>query len=78
MYEPDTYWLNATNIALGLVTLWCLVAIVAGVVQELVARRRPAHEDDDHVFATPELGLTMADGGRRVTPRKRRWPRVLR
>ena len=64
---PDTFWLNFTNIALGLVTLACVLAIVAGVVHELSGRRRvPAAEADDHAFVTPELGLTMADGGKRV------------
>jgi hypothetical protein len=69
---PDTFWLNFTNFALGLVTLACVLAIAAGVVHELAdrrrkraARERPA-EDDDHAFVTPELGLTMADGGSRI------------
>lgn len=63
----ETFWLNFTNIALGLVTLVCVIAVAAGVVHELAQRtaraRRPA---DDHAFETPELGLTMADGGKRV------------
>ena len=70
---PDTFWLDFTNIALGLVTLACLVAIVAGVVHEMGDRRRKravrkAALDDDHAFATPGLGLTMADGGERLDP----------
>lgn len=65
--EPDTFWLNFTNIALGLVTLACVLAIVAGIVRELVERRRQhAAAADDHAFATPQLGLTMADGGKRI------------
>ena len=69
---PDTFWLNFTNIALGLVTLACVLAIAAGVVHELADRRRKRaarNRDaaaDDHAFVTPELGLTMADGGRRI------------
>jgi hypothetical protein len=67
---PDTFWLNFTNIALGLVTLACVLAILAGVVHELADRRRTAHKRaaaaDDHAFVSPELGLTMADGGMRV------------
>ncbi len=64
---PDTFWLNFTNIALGLVTLACVLAIVAGVVHELAGRRRRhAALADDHAFVTPELGLTMADGGKRM------------
>jgi hypothetical protein len=64
---PDTFWLDFTNIALGLVTLVCVVAVLAGVASEighrLVQRRKLA---DDHAFETPELGLTMADGGERI------------
>ncbi len=68
---PDTLWLNFTNIALGLVTLACILAIAGGVVHELADRRRRRAarnrtSDDDHAFAIPELGLTMADGGRRI------------
>jgi hypothetical protein len=64
---PDTFWLDFTNVALGLVTLACVVAIAAGVVRELVERRRhAAAAADDHAFATPRLGLTMADGGERI------------
>jgi uncharacterized membrane protein len=65
---PDTFWLNFTNIALGLVTLACVLAIAAGVVRELLERRghHATAAADDHAFATPELGLTMADGGQRI------------
>jgi len=65
---PDTFWLNFTNIALGLVTLACVLAIASGVARELFVRwqQRAAASADDHAFATPELGLTMADGGKRI------------
>jgi len=67
---PDTFWLDFTNLALGLVTLFCAIAIAAGVVREvghrLIHRRRLA---DDHAFETPELGVTMADGGERIDRR---------
>ena len=69
---PDTFWLNFTNIALGLVTLACVLAIVSGLVHELASRRRrrtAGKRDaatDDHAFVSPELGLTMADGGTRI------------
>ena len=65
---PDTFWLNFTNIALGLVTLACVIAIAGGVARELFLRweRRSAALEDDHAFATPRLGVTMADGGERV------------
>jgi hypothetical protein len=67
----ETYWLNATNIALGLVTLICVVAIIGGVARELVARwteRRVT--DDGHAILVPGVGLTMADGGEPVSQPK--------
>jgi len=70
MYGADgseTMWLNFTNIALGLVTLACVIAVAAGVVHEL--GHRLSHGKtlaDDHAFETPELGVTMADGGERI------------
>jgi hypothetical protein len=65
---PDTFWLNFTNIALGLVTLLCVLVVAGGVVRELLLRRahRAAVFGDDHAFATPRLGVTMADGGERI------------
>jgi hypothetical protein len=65
--HADTFWLNFTNIALGLVTAICVIVVAAGVLRELGYRlshsRRLA---DDHAFESPELGVTMADGGKRV------------
>ena len=64
---PDTFWLNFVNIALGLVTLSCVLVVGAGVVQELRHRfARRARAADDHAFESPELGMTMADGGKRI------------
>jgi hypothetical protein len=65
---PDTFWLNFTNIALGLVTLLCVIVIAGGVARELLHRweRRALARGDDHAFATPGLGVTMADGGERL------------
>jgi hypothetical protein len=78
MNDPSTYWLTVTNIALGLVTLICIVAVGIGVVQELAARARKraalnkldaevaalvASYSDGHAFDIPSLGVTMADGG---------------
>ena len=65
---PDTFWLNFTNIALGLVTLACVLVVVGGVARELMHRfeRRARAAEDDHAFATPGLGVTMADGGERI------------
>ncbi|HUP05403.1 MAG TPA: hypothetical protein VMU19_15500 [Bryobacteraceae bacterium] len=84
MSDPATYWLNVTNIALGVMVLLCCAAVAYGVVQELAARRRKAHESsrldrevadlvaayDSHAFNVPGLGLTMADGGEEQDKKK--------
>ena len=80
MNDPTTYWLNVTNIVLGLVVLICCVAVAAGVVAELAANRKKKmalsrldREVADlvssyggHAFQVPGLGVTMADGGEPV------------
>jgi hypothetical protein len=67
--DPNTFWLNVTNIALGLVTLICCVAVGRSLYLELSVRlkkRARALATDDHTFLVPELGITMADGGERL------------
>ncbi len=76
LFDPRTFWLNLTNIALGLITLVCLGAVVRAVaieILELLRTRRDAvaeppleqvSAEDDHAFLEPGLGWTMADGGR--------------
>ncbi len=67
---PDTFWLDFVNIGLGLFTLFCVLLVGSGVVRELrhrLALRRTLV--DDHAFQTPELGVTMADGGKRIDRR---------
>jgi hypothetical protein len=73
---PDTFWLDFTNIALGLTTLACVLAIAAGVARELLLRweRRAAAHGDDHVFDSPELGVMMADGGERIDGKREPAP----
>ena len=79
--DPQTLWLNITNLALGLVTLAAIAVIGFAVARELVLRRRKAAEFNSldaelntmlggasaHVLHVPELGLTMADGGQPLT-----------
>ncbi len=65
----DTVWLDFTNIALGLVTLGLVLVLVGGVARELRARWRRKRLADDHAFETPGLGVTMADGGKRIDRR---------
>ena len=84
MSDPSTYWLTFMNVALGVLTLIGCIAVGIGVVQELAAKRKKAvHVDrevsdlvasfrDGHVFHTPELGLTMADGGENVDKKEKR------
>jgi hypothetical protein len=68
--DPNLFWLNVTNVVLGLVVLSCCVVLGYGVVREVAARVRVPKlrflEVDDHAFSTPDLGITMADGGHRI------------
>ncbi len=68
--DPQTLWLNITNIALGVVTVVCFAIVGWGALTEVVKRLRVrwglAAEPDDHAFAVPGLGVTMADGGKRT------------
>jgi len=84
--DPSTYWLNVMNLALGAVVVACCLIVAYGVVQELAARRRKrtvaagldrevsdlVASYDGHAFHTPELGLTMADGGEPVKNEEKR------
>jgi hypothetical protein len=73
--DPNTFWLNVTDIVLGVVTLACLAfiaqAVVRAVYARLVARLPLRPHRDPHSFALPELGLTMADGGEPINPTNR-------
>jgi hypothetical protein len=44
--NSDIYWLNLTNIALGMVTAITLLAILKAVVDELMPRRRHRQETE--------------------------------
>jgi hypothetical protein len=41
--DPDTFWLNVANIALGAVTFVPVVVVVGSVVAALLRRLRLAH-----------------------------------
>jgi hypothetical protein len=75
MFDPsdtEMFWLNVTNVSLGLVTLVCIAAVVVVVVRELAARRSRARipvSSDDHAFVLADLGITMADGGAKIDER---------
>jgi hypothetical protein len=69
VFEPETMWLNITNIALGVMTLLCVGVVAWGVFSELAERMRAKSlvaATDDHTFAIQGLGFTMADGGKKV------------
>ena len=86
MSDPSTYWLSIMNVALGVVVVVCIAIVAFGVMQELAARRRKravaagldrevadlVSAYDGHAFHTPELGLTMADGGEPVKSKEKR------
>jgi hypothetical protein len=70
--DPNTYWLNVTDIVLGLVVLACIAFVGQAVLREAFARlsARFTLPQDRHALAVPELGLTMADGGEPVDSKK--------
>lgn len=70
------FWLNVTNIALGVVVFLAVLLVAYAVVGEIVARykrsRGEAHGDGElqtmlrYGRTVPGLGVTMTDGGDRV------------
>lgn len=73
--DPNTYWLNITDIVLGLVTLACVAFVAQAAFREvyarLAARLTARLHEDAHALSLPELGLTMADGGEPVNPKNK-------
>jgi len=61
--DPETLWLNLTNLGLGIVTLAALVGVGVVLVREIIARVKVDVPSTDHALLHPDLGLTMADGG---------------
>jgi len=65
--DPQVFWVNATNLVLGLVTLCCTALIASVVVNELierwVGRLVDQAQGDGHAIRVRGLGMTMADGG---------------
>ncbi|MDD8017407.1 MAG: hypothetical protein PHP42_03430 [Bacteroidota bacterium] len=66
----ETLWLNLTNIGLGIVTLICCVAVGLVFGKEFLVRARNKVRvpvlQDDHSFVFGDLGITMADGGKKI------------
>ncbi len=73
--DPETTWLNITNIVLGVVVVLCVVIMLGGIAHEFISRARKHRRidaeldrdmrlfNDDRAFESPSLGITMADGG---------------
>lgn len=74
--NPETLWLNITNLALGIVTLLAVGVFVASIVWELTFHRKRVHEAEPganlHILPVPGLGLTMADGGEPIEPKPKK------
>jgi len=68
--DPKIFWLNVTNIVLGIVTLVCCAVVGYGLVQEVLVRLRKSKSssitDGEHTFLVSGVGVTMADGGKRI------------
>jgi hypothetical protein len=66
----EVFWLNVTNLVLGLVTLSCVLVIGYAVIKEIRERARATarvtENADDHAFVVTGLGITMADGGEKL------------
>lgn len=66
--DSEVFWLNVTNIALGVATLVFIVAVATVVVQAVWKRlrmRAELREEAGHTLYVDDLGLTMADGGKK-------------
>ena len=73
--NPTTLWLNLTNAGLGLFVLGSVAVLIGAIALELVEKFRASLRQGamqmqaglgSHAIHTPELGLTMADGGEPV------------
>lgn len=86
--NPETIWLNLTNLALGVVVLLALMGVaytmMRDVIEQAMAHRRESAVDrevrdllatEPHAFFQPELGLTMADGGEPEDPKDKKKKR---
>ncbi len=66
----EVFWLNVTNLILGIATLICLIVIGYAAFKEIRehvrARETASREIDDHAFVIDGLGVTMADGGEKM------------
>jgi hypothetical protein len=83
--DPQSLWLNVTNLALGLVTLAAVGVFMYGVIGDLAVLRKrfkaTSRQPGEvgqfagagsmaHIMPVHGLGLTMADGGEPVDPQQ--------
>jgi hypothetical protein len=71
--DPEKLWLILTNCVLGLVVLISLTVLVRSSKNYFSASFRKKILDlrnDDHAFVVDGLGLTMADGGKKIEEKK--------
>lgn len=68
--NSETLWLTLTNVGLGIVTVACIIAVGVVVTKEIYgdirSKVRVPQLQDDHSFMLGDLGITMADGGKRI------------
>ncbi len=68
--DSETLFLTITNIGLGVVTVICIAAVGMVIIKEVFSEARSTvkvpHLQDDHSFMLADLGITMADGGKRI------------
>ncbi|MCK9408677.1 MAG: hypothetical protein WCX28_11960 [Bacteriovoracaceae bacterium] len=68
--DSETLWLTLTNVGLGIVTIACIIAFGVVAAKEFFAdarsKVRVPQLQDDHSFVLDDLGITMADGGKRI------------
>lgn len=90
--EDWVFWLNLTNIALGVVVLLAVLVVAYGLAWEFVSRRKKPselanldvemnsmlHREIAHSLTVPELGMTMADGGEQTKPSPVKQPEKKR
>jgi hypothetical protein len=69
-FNANEFWLLFVNTVLGLTTLICMIVIGRVAIREITEKRKVnrwlKELDDDHAFVVSDLGITMADGGKRV------------
>ncbi len=72
MSDPNTCWLNYTNLALGLLALVCLLVVGRTLILEIStrmeARRLGTLDAEDLAFLHAQVGTTLVDGGERQEP----------